>query len=71
MMKSFMKYGLVIPEMYSNATKTTADLVSLAATGQTGITTNTPVNGDAEFLAPIQIGGQTINMDFDTGSSDL
>ena len=72
MKKSFMKYGLVIPEMYSNASsKTKADLFSLAETGQTGVTTNTPVGGDAEFLAPISIGGQTINMDFDTGSSDL
>lgn len=25
---------------------------------------------DAEFLSPITIGGQTVNLDFDTGSSD-
>ena len=25
---------------------------------------------DAEFLSPITIGGQTVNLDFDTGSAD-
>lgn len=31
----------------------------------------TAEEGDSEFLSPITIGGQTLNMDFDTGSSDL
>ena len=31
----------------------------------------TAEEGDSEFLSPITIGGQTVNMDFDTGSSDL
>lgn len=31
----------------------------------------TPEAGDIEFLAPVQIGGQTLNMDFDSGSSDF
>ena len=26
---------------------------------------------DAEFLSPITIGGQTVNLDFDTGSADM
>nr|AAL40802.2 pepsin-type protease [Rasamsonia emersonii] len=29
------------------------------------------INNDAEFVSPVQIGGQTLVMDFDTGSSDL
>ncbi len=42
-----------------------------AATNGSGMVTATPVDGDLEYLAPISIGGQTIVMDFDTGSSDL
>jgi Eukaryotic aspartyl protease len=30
-----------------------------------------PVGNDVEYVSPIQIGGQTLNMDFDTGSADL
>ena len=26
---------------------------------------------DSEYLCPVTIGGQTLNLDFDTGSSDL
>ncbi|KAI1005035.1 putative aspergillopepsin A-like aspartic endopeptidase [Podosphaera aphanis] len=37
----------------------------------TGKVTATPVNGDVEYLSPISIGGQMIDMDFDTGSADL
>ncbi|EFW99274.1 extracellular aspartic proteinase [Grosmannia clavigera kw1407] len=36
-----------------------------------GIVTNTPTTDDTEFLSPVTIGGQTLNLDFDTGSSDL
>jgi hypothetical protein len=42
-----------------------------AATNSSGVVTATPEAGDVEYLAPVNIGGQTINMDFDTGSSDL
>ncbi|RFU28439.1 hypothetical protein B7463_g7872, partial [Scytalidium lignicola] len=38
---------------------------------ETGDASATPVNGDIEFLVPVSIGGQTVNMDFDSGSSDL
>ncbi len=37
----------------------------------TGVVPATPEQGDIEFLAPVVIGGQTLNLDFDTGSSDL
>ena len=45
-----------------------------AATGQqnTGsVSAKQPAQGDAEFLSPVTIGGQTFDMDFDTGSSDM
>lgn len=41
------------------------------ATAGTGVVTATPEQGDVEYLSPISIGGQTMNMDFDSGSSDL
>jgi hypothetical protein len=36
-----------------------------------GLITATPEAQDVEYLSPVIIGGQTINMDFDSGSSDL
>lgn len=40
-------------------------------TAGVGIVAATPEAGDVEYLAPVEIGGQTLNLDFDTGSSDL
>ncbi|GAB7338891.1 hypothetical protein MBLNU457_5573t1 [Dothideomycetes sp. NU457] len=37
----------------------------------TGDTSATGVEGNSEFLSPITIGGQSFNLDFDTGSADL
>jgi len=54
------------------ASNTVEDIAaSNTGSGETGEVTNTPTQSDAEFLAPISIGGQTLMMDFDTGSSDL
>lgn len=43
----------------TTAGKTSADVIATAQ------------EGDAEFLSPVTIGGQTVRMNFDTGSSDL
>ncbi|KAI0533433.1 aspartic peptidase domain-containing protein [Xylaria digitata] len=42
-----------------------------ANTNGTGIVENVPEANDVEYLSPVNIGGQVVNLDFDTGSSDL
>lgn len=42
-----------------------------AAASQSGAATNTPDNNDEEYLTPVNVGGTTLNLDFDTGSADL
>ncbi|KAI1801774.1 penicillopepsin [Daldinia bambusicola] len=37
----------------------------------TGLVKATPEANDVEYLSPVTIGGQTLNLDFDSGSSDL
>lgn len=38
---------------------------------QTGKVVNNPEKNDVEYLSQIKIGGQSVTLDFDTGSSDL
>ncbi|KAK8052462.1 eukaryotic aspartyl protease [Apiospora rasikravindrae] len=40
------------------------------ATG-VGLVAAKPEENDVEYLSPVKIGGQTVNLDFDSGSSDL
>ncbi|KJZ78660.1 hypothetical protein HIM_02051 [Hirsutella minnesotensis 3608] len=41
------------------------------AQNQAGVVAANPEPNDTEYLSPIEIGGQKVNVDFDTGSSDL
>ncbi|KAI1404991.1 acid protease [Hypoxylon fuscum] len=54
-----------------NGNGNAAGNVTQAATNGTGLVTATPEANDVEYLSPVKIGGQTLNLDFDSGSSDL
>jgi hypothetical protein len=57
--KAFKKYNKPVPTD-----------VAAAAAGDGSVAAN-PEQYDAEYLSPVEIGGQTLNLDFDTGSADL
>ena len=42
-----------------------------ANNSQTGLVEAIPEANDVEYLSPVKIGGQSVTLDFDTGSSDL
>jgi len=59
--KTYRKFGKEMP----------AEVAAAAAT-QTGTVVATPDDSyDDSYLCPVTIGGQTLNLDFDTGSADL
>lgn len=60
MAKTYAKYGKAVPAV-----------IAAAAANNDGTVTATPEEYDAEYLCPVTIGGQSLNLDFDTGSSDL
>lgn len=69
MLKAYAKYGF---STVSHQTNGTAGAVTAAAGGTgTGTVAAVPEPNAAEYLSPVTIGGQTVTLDFDTGSSDL
>ena len=68
MARAYRKYGWAVPETMNTAV---INATNRATSNQAGGTQATPEEGDAEFLSPVKIGGQTLMMDFDTGSADL
>jgi aspergillopepsin I len=57
-METYIKYNITVP----------TDVKAAAADGTVGAI---PEPFDSQYLSPVTIGGQTLNLDFDTGSSDL
>ena len=78
--KGYMKYGFTgfsggfIAATKQNGgfepSKSNAANTSATANG-TGTVAANPEQNAALFLSPVTIGGQTLNLDFDSGSSDL
>ncbi|KAI1266949.1 secreted aspartic proteinase precursor [Xylariaceae sp. FL1019] len=66
--KTYLKYGKPVPEALAKSMA-----ASKEKRASTGSVTTTSIEGDLEWITPVQIGtpAQTLNLDFDTGSSDL
>ena len=56
---------------YAKYSKQAPANVTAAAANNDGTVAADPTQYDSEYLCPVSIGGQTLNLDFDTGSSDL
>ena len=65
MVKAYRKFGFQLVGRQANTTA-----AAPAAPG-TGLVVAAPEPNAAEYLSPVTIGGQTVTLDFDTGSSDL
>jgi hypothetical protein len=79
MRKVFRKYNFkvkedfMVKEGFISFSKQSQNVTAAAATGgnKTGTVAANPEENAALFLSPVDIGGQTLNLDFDSGSSDL
>ena len=75
--KSYTKFGIegygFVPELDISTTLVPfSELAASTGTGsENGAVSASPSQNDAEFLSPVSIGGQTLVMDFDSGSSDM
>jgi len=65
--KAYRKYGVPVPD------DLLAVVSSILSKRTTGSAVTTPEESDVEYLTPVSIGtpAQVLNLDFDTGSSDL
>jgi hypothetical protein len=75
--KAYAKFGLqgfgFVPELdiATNLVPVSVLAASSSNGSEDGLVSATSSQNDAEFLSPVTVGGQTLVMDFDTGSSDM
>ena len=68
--KPLPAYPVRLANAYKKYGKPVPDHVAAAASG-TGSVPAVPEASDVAYLEQVTIGGQTLNLDFDTGSADL
>jgi hypothetical protein len=68
MRKAYSKFGFSMRSLKRQATTTGG---TTNGQGQTGVVAAVPEPNLSEYLSPVNIGGQNVTLDFDTGSSDL
>ena len=75
MRKVFNKYnlkgGFIAQSKSGEFTPSIKANAAANGTNSTGTVAANPGENAALFLSPVDIGGQTLNLDFDSGSSDL
>nr|POE85174.1 aspartic protease snp2 [Quercus suber] len=64
MMKTYAKYAKI-------GAQAPPQVAAAAAAVQSGSVAANPEQYDASYLCPVKVGSNTLNLDFDTGSSDL
>lgn len=74
--RSYRKYGIAavdlgIDDLLDFKPLSSGNSQTNTDDDQTGEVNAVSVQGDAQFVSPVTIGGQTIVMNFDTGSADL
>lgn len=70
--KEFIQSGpAAVLSTFSKFGKTAPDDVVAAAAANDGVVSASPTGNDSQYLTPVTIGGQTVNLDIDTGSADL
>lgn len=81
--KTMRKYGIQPPQelsdaatqqknaITSGAAASTNEKVAVGGGTESGSVVANPMLHDQEYLSPVVIGGQTLNLDVDTGSADL
>jgi aspergillopepsin I len=79
--RAYLKYGLAVPESVSESVSRAAARLQLqrlpqqrpglsGGNGKTSVPVR-PAPNDVEFLVPVKVGNHELQLDLDTGSSDL
>jgi hypothetical protein len=70
--RAYLKHGIdVPPELQKRQVPIPTAVAAAPQPTATGSTDAVSEKNDLEYLSPVNIGGVTMRMDFDTGSSDL